>query len=298
MSKKFRFLLPVILVLTSCNQLFYQPDSVIYQSPGSLEKSEIETIWISSKNNKIHGWHIKSKLRESLGTIIHFHGNAQNLSAHIWFSHWMTNYGFDLIIFDYSGYGFSTGNPNQNQLVRDGFNVVKWSVQSTKIIKPIFILGQSLGGRIAITSLNQIGTQFDISGNIGGIILDSTFNSYRDLARMKLSEFWLTWPLQYPLSWLVSDEYDPNLMTQKISEVPLLAFHSNHDPVVPINAGMDLYKQFTGSANIEIMQESGHTLALTENPQFKQNRKQIVNFLCQHARNFEGCKKLTNSRSE
>ena len=282
------FFLPVAFLILSCNQLFYHPDSVIYQSPGSLRKIEIRSIWVKSKDCQLHSWHIKSGQKDPFGTVLHFHGNAQNLTAHIWFSYWLTHFGFDLIIFDYSGFGKSTGKPDQIQLANDGQAMISWGLNSEAVTRPLFILGQSLGGRVSVTSLNQLNAQKQLSDNIGGIILDSSFHSYRDLARMKLSEFWLTWPFQIPLSWLVSDQSDPDFMSKEVADLPLLAFHSKHDPVVPLEAGMDLYKQFNHPSKIEILEESGHTLALG----FADKKKQIINFLCEQSSDSEYCLKV------
>ena len=45
---------------------------------------------------------------------------------------------------------------------------------------------------------------------VRGLILDSTFASYRDVAQDKLRRWWPTWPLQWPLSrLLISDRFAP-----------------------------------------------------------------------------------------
>ncbi len=82
----------------------------------------------------------------------------------------------------------------------------------------IVVFGQSLGGAIAIYNI----AHSPYRRHIRGLAVESAFASYRGIAREKLAAFWLTWPLQYPLSWLVSDRYSPAGAVADISPIPLL----------------------------------------------------------------------------
>jgi hypothetical protein len=56
---------------------------------------------------------------------------------------------------------------------------------------------------------------------------ESTFASYRGIAREKLANFWLTWPLQVPLSWAVDDDYSPVDAIGRVSPIPVLIIHGD-----------------------------------------------------------------------
>lgn len=45
------------------------------------------------------------------GTVLHFHGNAANISNHVLQVEWLPDRGFNLLVFDYRGYGISQGSP-------------------------------------------------------------------------------------------------------------------------------------------------------------------------------------------
>ncbi|UPT75825.1 MAG: alpha/beta hydrolase [Elusimicrobiota bacterium] len=96
-----------------------------------------------------------------------------------------------------------------------------------------------------------------------GVILDSTFSSYRRVARGKLGSFWLTWPFQYPLTWgLVSDRWAPARLIARRKPVPLLMFHSTGDPVVPYAEGRRLYELAPGPKEFWKIEGTGHTEAM------------------------------------
>jgi len=245
-----------------------------------------EEHFLPAGKNKIHIWRIPSKTRLPFGSLIHFHGNAQNMSAHFLFSFWIHYFGFDLILFDYSGYGKSEGSPSRQQSILDGLAVTRWASEDLEDSRPLFILGQSLGGAIAVSVLTSEGSRFKDSNPVQAMVLDSTFASYRSLARKKLSEFWLTWPLQFPLSFLISDNFSPADSMEKLN-IPVLAFHSNQDPVVPFGEGMSLYKGLGKPPQIEILEKQGHTLALAVKDTVW--REKLIKFLCEHTQSRQSC---------
>lgn len=80
-------MLGVISLLPSCVQnAFYYPDNVNYGTPNEAGLA-YQSVEFKSKDGVIlHGWFVPAKgfdnPEDALGTVIHFHGNAQNMSAH------------------------------------------------------------------------------------------------------------------------------------------------------------------------------------------------------------------------
>ena len=118
-----------------------------------------------------------------------------------------------------------------------------------------FVIGQSLGGAVSIPVVAEK------QDCICGLVLESTFPSYRGMARDKLSSFFLTWPFQYPLSYLVSDDYAPKHSIHKI-QLPTLIIHGTQDKVVPEKFGRQI-KDLMGSKQVEYwaLEGAGHTAA-------------------------------------
>ncbi|MDY6840281.1 MAG: alpha/beta hydrolase, partial [Pseudomonadota bacterium] len=85
-------------------------------------------------------------------------------------------------------------------------------------------------------------TQRGEKPGLDGVILDSTFSGFRGIAREKLGEFWLTWPLQIPLSWTIPDDYEGVDHIPGISPVPVMVIHSVRDGIIPFHHGERLYE--------------------------------------------------------
>jgi fermentation-respiration switch protein FrsA (DUF1100 family) len=73
-------------------------------------------------------------------------------------------------------------------------------------------------------------------------VLDGVPASYRSVGRYALSNSWLTWAFQVPLSWLVPDGDSAINSMGKINGVPKLIYHSIDDPLVPLSNGIRLYQ--------------------------------------------------------
>lgn len=186
---------------------------------------------------ELSAWWVSAHQQPSRGIVLQAHGNAQNMTSHIGMTGFFLHQGFDVLAFDYRGYGISPGQPSRQNTLEDFSMMVRW-IEKHHPTQSVMVLAQSLGGAIATTVLSQIKTQ-----NIKLLILDSTFGSYRRVARKKLAGLWLTWPLQFPLSWLISDESSPEDVAEQL-RIPVLQIHATDDPVVPISEGRALFASF------------------------------------------------------
>jgi hypothetical protein len=155
---------------------------------------------------------------------------------------WLPAEGYNLFALDYRGYGRSTGSPDIEGALHDVETGMRWLIQQPQTQgKPIFLLGQSLGGALAIP-LAAEWQQRNEKPPLDGVILDGTFAGFRAIARDKLASFWLTWPLQAPLSWTIPNDYEGTDYIGRISPTPLLVIHSVRDSIIPFANGESLYQ--------------------------------------------------------
>ncbi|NRA68004.1 MAG: alpha/beta fold hydrolase [Pseudobacteriovorax sp.] len=253
----------------ACTGVFYQPNSKVYYDITSGEVEYEAGVLTTSDQERLSYWNIAPETKEK-GTILHFHGNAQNMTAHFLFVVWLIEAGYRVIVFDYRGYGASTGSPDQEGTIIDGTRMIEFACDKAKT--PLFVVGQSLGGAIATPSLVK-----SKDSCICGLVLESTFDSYRDLARDLLGSFWLTWAFQIPLSWLISDEYAPYKYLKDIS-LPSLVVHGQKDPVVPIRFGHRVFDQL-GSTKKEFIldEDGGHTSGFVPGSPIRDRLVQFLN---------------------
>ena len=270
-------LISLLTLLQSCNHLFYHPDDHQYIDVSKLGVDYEEGFIESSDGERIHFWDF-APLKEHKGTVVQFHGNAQNMSAHFLYAVWLIEEGFRVITFDYRGYGQSSGSPERKGMVEDGKAVLEHACKGSQG-KNVFVLGQSLGGAIAPPVVAEVGEDC-----VCALVLDSTFHSYRDIAQGKLASFFLTWPLQWPLSFLISDDYSPEQYYDRI-KAQTLVVHGDEDPVIPIHFGKTV-RDLLGKGEFWTVPGGGHTAAFSNNSPF---RKKLANYL--EAKAAE-CKKL------
>ncbi len=229
----------IVPFIAACTNLVFRPDQIRYSTPGEFGLDHQDIFLTTPDNIQLHGWFLSST-SDTKGTVFFLHGNAQNISTHIHSVYWLPENGYHVFMMDYRGYGDSTGAPTIQGVIDDINTGFTWLTQNPLVQKrPIFLLGQSLGASLGIYF---VGSNPDVRDQLTGVILDAAFSNFRIIAREKLNEFWLTWLLQYPLSMLLTDNYNPEDFIQNISPVPIFIMHSNQDRVVPSSHGQRLFR--------------------------------------------------------
>ncbi len=263
MNRKLLFF--VLLFFSSCSHVFYQPSDVHYLEPLQF-KLKYDDIFFQSKGNiKLHGWFFPTSAKKVKGTIVHFHGNAQNISTHFLNLAWMIKEGFNLFVFDYRGYGISEGKPYQEGVYHDALAAIQKGHELHQLNgKGLFVVyGQSLGGIISLRALADTDqTQVDL------IVQDSTFTSYKNIGFDVLKRSWFTY-LFSPLAYvLVSDEYASDKVLNRITS-PTLVITSKQDKVIPRKFGKDLYQHLRSSKKWHWELESAQHIEIFHNDQMK-----------------------------
>jgi pimeloyl-ACP methyl ester carboxylesterase len=67
---------------------------------------------------RVHGWWIRGA-RAAAGHVLLCHGNAGNVGDRVLHAALLTAAGFDVLLFDYRGYGRSSGRPSEDGTYRD-----------------------------------------------------------------------------------------------------------------------------------------------------------------------------------
>lgn len=232
-------LLGMLLLFSSCTHLFYQGNRHQYVDPAKF-KLDYEDVYFQSKDGtKLHGWFFKSKKKEVKGTVIQFHGNAQNLSSHFLSLLWMIDEGYNLFTFDYRGYGKSDGESNIDGVYEDSLAAL---AEGLKLQKQnggghYVVYGQSLGGAISLRAIPDFAGKKEITM----LVQDSTFSSYKAVAFDRITTAWFLVPIS-PLAYvLVSNKYASYKVFDQI-KTPTLVISGEKDNVMPVKFGKEIYK--------------------------------------------------------
>ncbi len=257
------FIVILCLALSGCTSLFFQPMKPLLRTPADIHLEYQDVFFHSSDGTRLHGWFLPATGGEdkARGTVLFLHGNAENVSTHIGSVYWLPDRGFNVFLFDYRGYGQSEGTAYLQGAMQDIEAALRW-LQEKPDIDPasIVVLGQSLGGAMGAYVFAHNGQ----STALRALILDSVFSDYRQIAREKLADFWLTWPLQYPLSWLVNGDYAPAEAIGLYSPTPVLIIQGQRDAIVPQHHARQLFAQARPPRDLWLIPGAKHISALNQ----------------------------------
>lgn len=261
----------LLLLNIGCTSMFFYPEKGLRNNEAARRFIPEDIYFQASDGTKLHGWFFKAQ-GESKGTIMVLHGNAENISTHVNSVLWLVKEGYDIFTFDYRGYGLSEGRATVEGVHLDAKAAMEKVFNLPQANKGrLFVLGQSIGGAIAVYTLANSPHKVSIKA----LITDSPFSDYRRIAREKLGDLFLTWLLQYPLSFLFDNNYSPEKQIRKISPLPLLFLHTEEDKVVPSHHSSVLYNEAGEPKEIWITRGDGHVMSFADDD----TRKRFIEYL-------------------
>ncbi|MDY6828671.1 MAG: alpha/beta fold hydrolase [Pseudomonadota bacterium] len=231
--------LPAVLLLAGCSGLFFFPEPGLRRTPAELGLHHEDVRIPTTEDREVHGWWLPAATEAPLGAVFYLHGNAENISTHIHNVAWLPEQGYGVFLMDYRGFGLSTGRPSVEGAIEDARFGLRWLLAQPGVAQgPVFLLGQSIGGAVA---LYLVGTEADLNGAVTAVVSDGAFSQYSQIAREASARSWLLWPLQWPIGWAMANPADPVEVVERVSPTPLLLIHSGQDPVIPVHHGARLF---------------------------------------------------------
>jgi fermentation-respiration switch protein FrsA (DUF1100 family) len=179
------------------------------------------------------------------------------VTYHFGHTRWLPAEGFNVLCFDYRGYGRSEGRPSREGTIRDAHAAID-HVMARDNVDPqqVVLFGQSLGGAVALVTAAE-------RDDLAGVAVDSPFSNYQEEALWVCQRQWYTWAIAGWLSkWGFSRGYDPIDYVDQIAPTPLYLFHGEHDRICPSWMSQDLFDKAREPKLIWRVPQMGHDQAL------------------------------------
>jgi uncharacterized protein len=226
------------LPLAGCaERFFFHPEAAYRRTPTDLGLAYQDQQFASTDGVNIAAWWVLAAggASNARATVVHAHGNAQNISHHLPFVAWLPALGLNVLTFDYRGFGKSTGQPTLDGIVDDATHAMRFTQQllasAPASARRLILLGQSLGG----ATMLRASAAADAALGVRLTLIDSAFDSYRGIARQATQGSPLAWGMPLLERSLPPPERDPIAAAARLN-APLLLVHGTADAVIPFAA--------------------------------------------------------------
>jgi fermentation-respiration switch protein FrsA (DUF1100 family) len=215
----------VLLLFFMQSRLLYYPDigRDVLVTPRAVGL-DFEEVWLDVEPGvKVHGWYVPRPQAKGVALIVH--GNAGSIGSRVDWLRMFNELGYAAFVFDYRGYGRSSGTPTELGTYADA--QAAWDhLLKARGWHPgnVIILGESLGGAIAASVAARHAAR--------ALVLQSAFTSVPDVAAK-------IYPI-FPVRWISRFNYDTRAFLQSV-DGPVFVAHSRADELIPFTHGQALY---------------------------------------------------------
>lgn len=232
------------------------------------EENEKITITASDGTNLVGHYYERKK---NAPVVIFFHGLWGNCYTNGVPIYRITeNNNWNLLLVNLRAHGESGGNIStfgvlEKQDCRDWAN---WAASELGENTPIFFMGLSIGGAIAMMS-----SDLELPESVCGIIDDAGFTSILEMIRINskkeaLAElFTLTMSAGTRIWGCFSLQEADSCVALSKTKIPILIIHGDQDTRVPISMAYRLYNSCKSQKQLYIVSGAGHTECYRTNPE-------------------------------
>jgi len=205
-----------------------------------------EEVWFRAADGvRLYGWHFRARGRPAAAAVIYFHGNGGNVSYCDWVGESLAGRGFDVLLFDYRGYGRSEGEPaGERGLYADADAAYDFLTKGRGVAPGrVALYGQSLGTAAAADLASR--------RECGALVLESGFSSAADMAGVVVP-----WLPRF-VRGLTKNKLDTQAKLGRV-RCPVLVVHGDRDEIIPAEQGRKLYGAAPARKRLEIVSGAGH----------------------------------------
>ncbi len=234
-----------LMFLLFQNRLIFMPTHSVNQVPVRSAHSFANLVISSANGQSVTAWFVPSK--NNIGTVLYCRSNKGNMSDDIGIVRTWNKIGYNVMIFDYQGFGMSRGEPSELNCYDDADAALAWLRSNRLLSKKFIIHGRSIGGAVA--------AKLAADNKCDGLVIESSFTSIPDLGKSRFPFI--------PQALYYNDFPTEKLL--KAVNTNVLVMHSPEDKTIPFSMGQKLFEAAKGEKSFFTL-EGDHNDSATHNP--------------------------------
>jgi len=198
------------------DQYIYYPIEEIDGTPKTVGLKFQDIRLTTDDGTALHGWLMPYP--EARFTLLHFHGNAGNISHRLHLYEQWHRMGLSVLAIDYRGYGKSEGTPSEAGFYSDARAAWNELIKRQKIpASQIIIAGRSLGSAMAAKLATET--------KPAALVLETPFTNIPDMAATH-------YPWIIPIRFLTQTQFDTLDLISQV-DAPTMVISAANDEIVP-----------------------------------------------------------------
>jgi uncharacterized protein len=219
----------------------YHPPRAGTMTPASLNV-RYEDVIIRSEERALRGWFVPATDPHAPAALI-YHGDGETISDWTGALALLHRNGISTMIFDYSGYGASSGRPSYRNLDEDASAAYEAFLHRTPHAKRHVVVGLSLGDALILDA--DAGQP-----HLDGVVFTGAWGSVRSVVGR-------TGRFPSPLAFLLPDVYD-NIAQAQHLRAALLVVEGGDDRVAPLHEAQAVEAAAAGPKQFVLRPGYGH----------------------------------------
>lgn len=252
----------LVLLIGSCkaDSYLFQTDRVAdYALPPeqSLPAANSDEVSFRSGADTLYGFYFHHTGTDGYPrTVLLSHGRNGNVARPQELSRAIAIYfgGFDVLAYDYRGYGRSTGTSVSEASIDSDATAALGYLQVTLGVpdSQLILYGHSIGATPTLALALRI-------GGVSAVVLESAFTSAQEMARTATL-------VDVPIAWALRGSFD-NIDQLPWIHVPVVILHGAQDAEVPVSQAAELYARASEPKYLKIFPNAAHD-DISEQPNF------------------------------
>jgi pimeloyl-ACP methyl ester carboxylesterase len=218
------------------DKIVFQADKLDENYEFKFDQPFSEVTIFTSRSDELNALIFNPIDIDAKGTIIYFHGNADNMQRWGNYAVDFTSLGYTVLMIDFSGYGKSSGSPSEKVLYQNAEDTWQWALHHLPS-KNFIIYGRSLGTAVAA----QLATKHKPQQ----LILETPFYQFVQ-DRLKIL---FPFGLEYTF---------PNYQYLEKVDCPISIFQGTEDKIVTLKSAEKLRPLLEDDDNFVIIEGGGH----------------------------------------